>query len=185
MKMKKYKRKQNNNIFENLPVVDAIHPLVVTVTEADVKESHKKTNSDCAFAFAVKREYGVKEVRVHLSRTYIRAATKDRWLRYQTPDALRSEIIAFDRGGEFKPERFTLLVPPKDNYKKRKQREKKRRRTGAPLRAVIRQKDKYVLKGVRLRHNNATDSSGRPKSMYDRRFKKPVLRSGVTPPLLQ
>lgn len=179
---KKYKRKQNNNVFEGAPVVDARQPLVVTVTKEDIKTSHRKTNNECAFAYAVKREYGVKQVRVHLARTYVMAATKNRWIRYQTPNALRSEIIAFDRGGEFQAERFTLLVPPKDIYKKRQERlRKQRKKAGGPLRAVIRQKDKYVLQGVRVKHNNGTDSHGRPKTLYDKRFKKPVLRSGVQP----
>lgn len=177
-------KSRNNNMFEGLAVVDARRPLTVTVTKDDIRISKRKTNSVCAFAVAVQREYGAKEVRVHLARTYIKAATKNLWVRYSTPAALRSEVIAFDRGGEFMPERFTLLVPPKDNYTKRVVREKKRRRAGGALRAVILQKQRYVLKGVRVRHNNGTDKSGRPRSMYDRRYAKPVLRSGKSPPQL-
>jgi hypothetical protein len=53
------------------------------------------------------REWKVKEARVHLSRIYVRCNEKN-WVRYLTPRPMRSEIIAYDRGGDFLPSVYTV-----------------------------------------------------------------------------
>ena len=96
-------------MIDGLPVVDAKRPLTLSVTKADISraaDSIQQPNS-CAVARACYRELHAKEVRVHLSRVYVRTNDHN-WVRYVTPDAMRAEIIAFDRGGAFEPGEFRL-----------------------------------------------------------------------------
>jgi len=52
------------------------------------------------------REGLAKAARVHMDRTYL--LVDDRWIRYHTPEALKNELVAFDRGGQFIPGDFIL-----------------------------------------------------------------------------
>lgn len=92
---------------DGLPVLDAKRAIKLTVSSADIRKGDPKRPEDCAFARACRRELHVKEARIHLGRIYLRTNDHN-WTRYQTPRALRSEIIAFDRGGQFEPGEFTL-----------------------------------------------------------------------------
>lgn len=119
---------------DGLPVVDAKRPLVLHVTAADIAKAAASTQEPerCAVARACQRELHVIEARVHLSRTYLRT-NKSNWVRYATPQAMREEIIAFDRGGAFQPQEFTLkpLQPAKQlgaDKRKRPTVTKKKRR---------------------------------------------------------
>lgn len=95
---------------DGLPILDAKKPLVLKINENDINKADRKEPADCAVARACRRDLHVKEVRVHLGRVYLRQNAGN-WLRYMTPRALRSEIIAFDRGGAFAPGEFTLSAP--------------------------------------------------------------------------
>lgn len=97
-----------------IPVVDAKTSLKLSITPHDIKISSKKDSSNCAAAVACKRQLHAAEVRVHLSRTYIRKKTGP-WVRYLTPRELRTEIVAFDRGGRFQPDSYSLAAPHKSN----------------------------------------------------------------------
>jgi hypothetical protein len=88
-------------------VVDASEPLPVKITKSDVRMGATKNATSCAAARAICRE-GFTEARVHAARTYVRRPD-GKWLRYQTPPALRSEIVAFDRGGVFEPGDYKLV----------------------------------------------------------------------------
>jgi hypothetical protein len=92
------------------PVFDAKKPLILTVNRNDVAKADAKEPADCAVARACRRELHAKEVRVHLGRVYVRL-NEGNWTRYITPKAMRSEIIAFDRGGAFEPGEFRLAAP--------------------------------------------------------------------------
>jgi hypothetical protein len=92
---------------DNLPVQDARKPMVLTITKADCKNGDPKHPNSCAVARSLQREFRAKEVRVHLARVYIKTSP-DKWTRYIVPKSLRSEIIAFDRGGEFAPGEYYL-----------------------------------------------------------------------------
>src|SRR5689334_17574200 len=92
---------------DNLPVQDARKPMMLTITKEDCKNGDPKHPQTCAAARALQREFRAKEVRVHLSRVYIKT-TPDKWTRYTVPKSLRSEIIAFDRGGAFAPGEYYL-----------------------------------------------------------------------------
>ncbi len=91
-------------------VVDATKKLKIHITQRDAKIGDNKNPSGCAAALAVKRDASdCISARVHIGRVYVETPTK--WIRYQTPDSLRSEIIAFDRGGTFDPGDYLLGIP--------------------------------------------------------------------------
>jgi len=98
-------------------VVDATKPISIHITQRDATEGGNKNPSTCAAARAVKRDVPeCVSARVHIGRVYVETPSK--WIRYNTPDALRTEIIAFDRGGEFAPGDYKLKVPEKRDYSK-------------------------------------------------------------------
>lgn len=98
-----------NAVLEGFPVKDAKKPIVLHITKSDITKGAKKNPEACAAALACEREYHIDEARVHLSRTYLRKGKK--WTRYMTPKALRTEIVAFDRGGTFEPGDYVLANP--------------------------------------------------------------------------
>lgn len=119
-------------MIDGLPVLNAKAPITLKVTSRDITQADPKQPDQCAFARACRRALHVKEARVHLGRVYVRSNDTD-WLRYITPPALRVEIIAFDRGGEFMPGEYTLLSPPKSKQTGKEQGSKKRATgTGTP-----------------------------------------------------
>jgi hypothetical protein len=92
-------------------VVDAKKAVTIHVTPLDVKTGDNKNPSSCAAAKAAKHSLSCISARVHIRRVYIEQKAK--WVRYETPDSLRTEIIAFDKGGSFQPGDYTLRkVPP-------------------------------------------------------------------------
>ncbi len=94
------------------PVFDAKRALVVNITRGDVTRSHETQEPDrCAMARACYRELQCYEVRVYISRTYVRMNDTN-WLRYITSEPLRNQIIAMAEGLGFEPGEFTLLTPP-------------------------------------------------------------------------
>jgi hypothetical protein len=88
------------------PVEDAADELVITVTKKDVQNGSIKNSRSCAVARALIREKGFQAARVHVSRSYVKVNGK--WRRYNTPAALRTEVVAFDRGGQFTPGEYRL-----------------------------------------------------------------------------
>lgn len=99
------------NTIDGLPVFDAKRPLKVEVKASDVAKADLKKPNSCAVAQACYRATHAHEVRVHLGRVYVRTNNTN-WQRFVTPKDMRTEIIAFDRGGEFEPGEFLLNVPP-------------------------------------------------------------------------
>lgn len=98
-----------------LKVVDARKPLTIKITPHDVAKGNNKDPGGCAAALAVKRTTKCMEARVHIGRTYIKTKTeagKEVWTRYYTPKALRTEIVAFDRGAAFDPGEYRLIPMP-------------------------------------------------------------------------
>jgi len=88
-------------------VVDATKPVTITITPRDVAKGDNKNPSGCAAAMAAKHSIAeCISARVHIGRVYIEQDKK--WVRYNTPDPLKQEIIAFDRGGTFAPGEYTL-----------------------------------------------------------------------------
>jgi len=91
---------------DGLPVLDATKSETISITAADIKKGRSKEPSKCAAAVACMRQFHVHEALIHRGRAYLRH--KDHWLRYLVPAALRSEIVAVDRGGTFEPGQYTL-----------------------------------------------------------------------------
>lgn len=90
-----------------LPVKDLTKPLKIHITKSDCTKGANKDPAACAAARSCLREVtGCTEARVHIGRVYLKMG--DHWLRAMTPPALRTEIIAFDRGGLFSPGEYTI-----------------------------------------------------------------------------
>ena len=106
---------------DGLPVKDALKKLTIEITPTDCKMGSKKQPTGCAAAIAIVRQVpSCTMARVHLGRTYVNLGKK--WLRFVTPQALRAEIIAFDRGGTFDPGEYTLVPLSKGERDKRGKR---------------------------------------------------------------
>lgn len=93
------------------PIINATEPLELEIVSSDIDKADRKEPLDCVVARACRRELKAKEVRVHLSRIYIRFGGGS-WQRFMTPAAMRADIIAFDRGGTFPPGKYVLNPPP-------------------------------------------------------------------------
>lgn len=90
-----------------LPVVDATKAIKLTINDADCKLGQTKDSGACAAARALLRQVpNCTQARVYRAVTYILIGKK--WLRCMTPRSLRTEIVAFDRGGKFEPGEFEL-----------------------------------------------------------------------------
>jgi hypothetical protein len=133
-------------------VKDADEKIVVKITKQDVRKGALRNANSCAAANALCRQEHCDEARVHFSRAYIRRGKK--WVRFKVPAALRAEILAFDRGGEFKAGEYVLSPmqasvrfdrPTPPSYKNRK---KKAHRPGAGNRV---KRPYHLPDGVRAR----------------------------------
>jgi hypothetical protein len=91
---------------QGIDVKDANEEIEVTITPRDVQLGKKKNAHECAAARAICREHKADAAIVHFSRTYIKKG--ETWWRYSTPPMLRTEVVAFDRGGNFEPGDYTL-----------------------------------------------------------------------------
>jgi hypothetical protein len=104
------------------PVMDAKRGITLHISAADTKAGANKNPGACAAALAAMKGIpNCTAARVHLGRAYIFDEKKKHWLRFKTPEALRSEIIAFDRGGQFEPGDYMLKpLAPSDLIPKKK-----------------------------------------------------------------
>ena len=115
-----------------LPVVDGKRKIKIKVSEADVKRGNVKDPATCAAAKALlRRVRGCSQVRVHIARTYLKVGNT--WLRFHTPQSLRSEIVAFDRGAPFQPGEYVLTpMRPSHRSSGKRQGSKPVKRRGKP-----------------------------------------------------
>lgn len=137
------------------PVINARKRLKVIISAKDVQGGKNKDPGACAAAKALVRSVpGCVAARVHLSRAYI-LSNKGNWQRYKTPDALRSEIVAFDRGGKFEPGEFELRpLPPSALVPKRKVEYRPDRESGNKSDVGKTPRKLHVMTGVRPRGAN-------------------------------
>ena len=91
---------------EGKKVIDAKRPLVLSITPKDVAKGKKRAPDCCAAAQACVRQLKADQARVFLSRVYVEFP--DKWVRYSTPPALRTEIVSFDRGHRFEAGDYRL-----------------------------------------------------------------------------
>jgi hypothetical protein len=127
---------------DGLPIYDATSPMVIHVVSRDIKEQKRKDPENCAIAKACQRELSAERVRVHLSRTYVKFAGSNFWLRFQTSNAARTEIAVTDKGGTF-AEGSYMLLPINHKPKRRSYRTAKSK---APYSY---QQSPHELQGVR------------------------------------
>jgi hypothetical protein len=124
-------------------VVDAGRPVTIHVTARDIAGGDNKDPAACAAARACMRELHATEARVHIGRTYLKI--EEKWVRYRTSKALRTEIIAFDRGGKFMPGDFQLeRMRESDRFGARKNKPRGPHLTKAKPRAKI-----HTVVGIR------------------------------------
>lgn len=93
-------------------VVDAVTPLKINISSLDARLGKNKDPGACAAARAIIRSVkDAKGARVHLGRVYIEQ--NDKWVRYITPQALKIEIVSFDRGtnSAYAEGSYTLYPP--------------------------------------------------------------------------
>jgi len=119
---------------DGLPVYDATEPLWIEVIKEDVKANRRRDPERCALAAACTRTLHV-EAKAYLSRLYVRH--DDHWLRYMLPEAIRSEVAAFDRGGGFSSGTYRIPpLPPKARSGGGAQGGKNPRKTGTGLKRI-------------------------------------------------
>lgn len=142
-------------------VVDATKPAKITITPKDIAKGDNKNPSGCAAAVAAMHSVeNCISARVHVGRVYIEQ--EKRWVRYNTSDALRTEIITFDRCGQFAPGEYTLRplsANETSEGRARKRGEKNRNKPGAsptkgPRRALIAKVKRHEVTGIRPKGAN-------------------------------
>jgi hypothetical protein len=101
--------------FSTKNVVDAEEDITLEILPRDIRHATIKKPSSCAAARACRRQEN-QTARIHITRLYMKKDNDEMWTRYITPKTLRTEIIAFDRGGEFIPGKYILRAPR--NYEK-------------------------------------------------------------------
>jgi len=152
--VKKLKKKTNQRTCRvaGVTCVDATKDIILELLPKDINKAKRKSNSECSLAIACRRQLG-HEARIHLTKVYISrngGGKIELWDRYIVPLRLRTEIVAFDRGGEMQPGEYTLKAPigfnrigarngRQEAYRKRKQNGKRNPRitiTGVRLSAL-------------------------------------------------
>jgi hypothetical protein len=131
---------------DGLRVVDAKSARKIHVTGRDITKYGVRDPESCAIAHACSRMLNVTKARVHLTRTLLKI--KNKWVRYATPARIRTEIIAFDRGGTFTPGTYTLPPVPRPTTR--------HRATGPKLKKGKKPRAYHLTVGVRERAPHAT-----------------------------
>jgi hypothetical protein len=92
---------------DGLPVKNLTKSIKLEISAADCTRGKAKMPNSCAAALAAVRQVpNCAEARVHLNRIYLRVGKI--WWRGKVPNALRTEIAAFDKGGKFSPGSFMI-----------------------------------------------------------------------------
>lgn len=136
---------------DGIPVKDALKSLNVRITRRDIQLANTKDPNHCAAARAICNNAGADAARVHVGRTYVKFGNQ--WTRYVTPKALRTEIIAFDRGGKFEAGTYRLeKVPPTQVAAARKARKVAAKRSSHNGKGPKKRRP-HIVKGIRGRGN--------------------------------
>lgn len=107
------------NQINGLPIHDATKTIEIHITPRDILHAKRKQPASCAAAkCAVRTIDHVSDARIHLHCAYLLIGNT--WRRYRTSLALRTELIAFDRGGKFMPGLYLLGAVPLSQRANRK-----------------------------------------------------------------
>lgn len=151
-KKTKYSTTNYAQKINNRPVVNGARRVKLHISAADAKGG-KKDPANCAAAKAALREVpNCVAARVHIGRVYL--LKKDgNWHRYKTPDALRTEIVSFDRGGTFEPGEYELMPMSASDMpeNRRKYAEARKGRAGPDTDVGKLPRKLHVTQGVRPR----------------------------------
>jgi hypothetical protein len=147
------KRPGHRDMIYGKPVVNGKRKVLLHISPADIKSGKSRIPGACAAAQALMRTIpNCVKARVHLGRTYI-MKDDEQWYRYKTPEALRTEIVALDRGGRFEPGDYELRPMSPSDLLPHKKREKVSRsetnRRGPPNSPSKHPRKLHVTKGVR------------------------------------
>lgn len=96
---------------DGVPIIDADEDQLIVVTPNQVRHAVPGDPHRCAVALACSLLPDVVEATIHRSFSYL--TYEDRIVRYETPLALRYEIVAIDRGGHFAAGEYILRRPGK------------------------------------------------------------------------
>ena len=100
-------------------VIDSTETIQIEITEQDTQFASRKDHGNCAVARACMKQEGTDAL-VHISRVFLKMKHRNIWVRYIVKNDLRTEIVAFDRGGKFEPGIFKLYrVQPTKKLGKR------------------------------------------------------------------
>ena len=88
-------------------VVDSTRTIQIEITAQDTQLASRQDHGNCAVARACMKQEGTDAL-VHISRVFLKMKNKNIWVRYIVKNDLRTEIVAFDRGGKFEPGIFKL-----------------------------------------------------------------------------
>lgn len=150
-KTKKTKSKSkftnHNRTFEGLPVVDANEDIALVIKKEDVNKSKVKDPAACAAALAGRREFKT-DVRVFLTRTFIKDNKNKQWIRFYTPESMSREITSFDRGATFEPGEYKLKSMPMSQRAGYKKPTGPKKETGRPTHK------KHITANVRVNAKN-------------------------------
>jgi hypothetical protein len=97
---------------DGYPVIDATRDRELEILERDCTNGDRRKPGTCAAARAAKRELHARDVRVHITRVYIRS-NDGNFQRYIASEPLKQEVVVFDRGGRMMPGKYMLLAPKK------------------------------------------------------------------------
>jgi len=94
-------------VFPNVTsVVDAKKDTQVEVTKRDTTSATVRNHKACAMAVACKRKLELDGVIMSVSTAYL--VKGDKAIRYNVPQSVSREIVAFDRDAVFEPGEYTL-----------------------------------------------------------------------------
>ena len=96
--------KPTSNILE-----DATKDLILEVLPIDISRSTSKDPANCVFAKCAMRQINADEALIFRTRAYIRKGNV--WKRYLVTEAVKRELIVFDRGGKPEGGKFLLKRP--------------------------------------------------------------------------
>lgn len=88
------------------PVYAANKDLEACVTKEDIAKGTPLSIDACAMAICLTRMYKCLSAEVGRSRIYLEYDSH--WVMYGVPAAVRTEIMAFDRGGQVMPDTYYL-----------------------------------------------------------------------------
>lgn len=97
------------NTLEGFPVVDAIAELHFKISKTDKRGARPLDPQKCVLFKAIKRQFKADGVRAYRSKLYVLKEKK--WVRFNVPNMLRTQIVAYDQGAQFEEGAYRLDPP--------------------------------------------------------------------------